>query len=239
MLFVSNQQIQLAVLLDLDAQLIQAIDGSVAGEEVLRTGTEGDDLQALDADDGASDGNELSDLVGDLGSVAHRILGDVALQAAQAQVVRAVQHAAVSVATAVDQVAVAFGSSHEHAGTVKVLGNEGLGGLGAKVAQEHGEGVAASSGNFLNGLEHIFLIFHGGLSFVNFQALLGAGSNHSGPTVLGKLDGEAVTGDSDDAQLHLRDVNHFGFLHFFKNSETFCAGQPMTAPHLYAHFSLS
>ena len=49
---VGNEQIQLGVLLDLDAQLVQTLDGRVAGKEVLRTRAEGDDLQILHTDDG-------------------------------------------------------------------------------------------------------------------------------------------------------------------------------------------
>ena len=113
-LFVADQQVQLAVLFDFDAQLIQALDGGVAGEEVLGTGPEGDDLQVLEAYDDAGDRDELGDLVGQFFSGAYGIFRDIALQMAHAQVVGAVQHAAVSVAAAVDHVSVAFGGSHEH-----------------------------------------------------------------------------------------------------------------------------
>ena len=46
--FVGGQQIQLGVLLNVDAQLEQRRDGRVAGEEVERTRAEGDDLQVLE-----------------------------------------------------------------------------------------------------------------------------------------------------------------------------------------------
>ena len=113
MLLVADQQIQLAVFLDFDAQLIQALDRRVAGEEVLGTGPEGDDLQVLQADDDAGDGEEFGDLVGQFFRGADGVFRDVALQVAHAQVVGAVQHTAVRVAAAVDHVTVAFGSCHE------------------------------------------------------------------------------------------------------------------------------
>ena len=133
-LLVGDQQIQLGVFLNLHAQVVQALDGGVAGEEVLGPGAKGDDLQVLNADDGPGNGHKLRHLVRQLLGGAHGILGDVASQAPQPQVVGAVEHAAVGVAPAVDQVAVALGGSHKHAGAVKVLGDEGLGGFGAKVA---------------------------------------------------------------------------------------------------------
>ncbi len=98
---VGDQQVQLGVLLDLHAQLIQTLDGGVAGEEVLGTRAEGDDLQVLHAQDGPGDGHELGDLVRQFLGSAHGVLGDVGAQVAHAQVVGAVQHAAVGVAAAV------------------------------------------------------------------------------------------------------------------------------------------
>ena len=41
------KKIQLRVLFDLDSQVIQSLDRSVAGQEVLRTGTKADHFQVL------------------------------------------------------------------------------------------------------------------------------------------------------------------------------------------------
>ena len=49
-LLVGDQQVQLGVFLNLHTQLVQAVDGGVAGEEVLGPGAEGDNLQVLNAD---------------------------------------------------------------------------------------------------------------------------------------------------------------------------------------------
>ena len=57
---VGHQQIQLGVLLHFHSQLIQALDGGVAGKEVLGTGAKGDDLQVLYADDGPGDGEAVA-----------------------------------------------------------------------------------------------------------------------------------------------------------------------------------
>ena len=111
-LVVSHQQVQLTVLLNLDAQLVQALDGGVAGQKVLWAGAEGDDLQPFQAQDGPGDGHKLGHLAGNLLGGAHRVFGNIAFQAAHPQVVAAVQHAAVGVAAAVDQVAVALGGRH-------------------------------------------------------------------------------------------------------------------------------
>ena len=87
MLLVSYEQVELRVLLYLYAEFIQALDRSVAGEEVLRTWTEGDNLQALETEDDASHGNELSHHLSHFLCCAYRILGDIALEVAHAEVI--------------------------------------------------------------------------------------------------------------------------------------------------------
>ena len=47
MLVEGFEQIQLGVLLDLNAQIIELLDGCVACQEILRTGAETDELQVV------------------------------------------------------------------------------------------------------------------------------------------------------------------------------------------------
>ena len=72
---VGDEQVELGVLLDLHADLVEALNRGVAGEEVLGTGAEGDDLQIFHADDGPGDGHELPDHIGALLGGAHGVLG--------------------------------------------------------------------------------------------------------------------------------------------------------------------
>ena len=122
MSLVADQQVKLGVLFDLHAELVQALNGRVAGEEILRARSEGDDLQVLQSDDDPGDRDKLGNFVGQLPGGTHRIFRNIALQMAHAQVVGAVQHAAVGVAAAVDHVAVALGGGDEHHRAVKVFG---------------------------------------------------------------------------------------------------------------------
>ena len=124
----------------------------------------------------------------------------------QAQVVRAVEHPAVGVAPAVHQVAVPLGGGGVHHRAVEPLGDQGLGGLGAEVAQKHRQGVAAGGLGLLHGPEHVLLVLHDGLTFGHLQALRPAGLRHRRPPALGQGDDEAVAGHRDDAQLDLRNV---------------------------------
>ena len=198
MLAVGHQQVQLGVLLHFHAQLIQALDGGVAGEEVLGTGTKGDDLQPAHAQNGPGHGYELGHLVRQLLGGAHRILGDVSLQVAHAQIVGAVEHTAVGVAAAVDHVAVALSGRHEHA--------QGLGGLGAEVAQEHGEGVASGGPQIGHRLLHVVLVLHGNRALVEIQALGLAGGGDVLAALGGQCHREAVAAHRHDAQAYLRNV---------------------------------
>ena len=201
---VAHQQVELRVFLHLDAQLVEALDRRVAGEEVLGSGSEGDDFEIFDADDGSGDRNKLRDHLRDLRCGAHGVFGDVALELAHAQVVGAVQHAAVGVASAVDEVAVSLGGGHEHAGAVKVLGDQGLRGLGAEVAEEDHQGVAAGGLHVLDGFQHIQLIFDGDGAGIDAFAELGDG----GAAGFAEGDGEAVAADRDQAELDFRNVVH-------------------------------
>ena len=203
---VGHQEIQLTVLLHLHAQLIEALDGGVAGEEVLGPGAEGDDLQVLHAEDGPGDGDELPDHVRTLPGGAHGVLREVCLQMAHTQVIGAVEDAAVGVAPAVDQVAVALGGGHIHGGAVKLLAQQGLGSLGAEVAQEHHQGVDALGLHVRQGLEGVGLVLHGDGTLIEALAV---GGGDVFPAPGGQGDGEAVPGHGDDAQLDLRNIgNH-------------------------------
>ena len=202
--FVGHQQIQLGVFFDLHAQLVQTLDGGIAGEEVLGTGAKGDDLQIFHTDDGPGDRNELPDHLGALFGSAHGVLRDISLQMAHAQIIGAVQHAAVGVAAAIDQVAVALGSGHIHGGAVKFLAQQGLGGLGAEVAQEHHQGVDTGFLHVRQSRQSVLLVLHGDGALVDPLAV----SSHDVlPPLGGKGDGEAVPGDRDDAKLYFRNVH--------------------------------
>ena len=203
MLLVGHEQVELRVLLHLYAQFIETLDGGVAGEEVLGTRTEGDNLQPPQTDDHAGNGHKLGHHAGHLFGRSHGIFRDIALQFAHAQIIGAVQHAAVGVATTVDHVAVALGSGHKHAGAVEIFGDERLGSLGSEVAKEHHEGVATGLFHLGHGLEHVLLVLHGGGTIEEF-ALIGL---HDVLAALGRQgNGETVTAHGDDAELDLGNV---------------------------------
>ena len=171
--FVGHQQIQLGVFFDLHAQLVQTLDGGIAGEEVLGTGAKGDDLQIFHTDDGPGDRNEFPDHLRAFFGGAHGVLGDVGSQVPHTQIVRAVQHTAVGITTAVDQVAVTLGSSNAHGGTVEFLDQQRLRGFGAEVAQEHHQGVDAVGFHVRQGSQGVLLILHGDGALVDSLAVGG------------------------------------------------------------------
>ena len=207
MLVVGGQQVQLAVLLHGNTQVVQSLDGGVTCQEIVRTGTKRDDLQVLEAQDGGSNGSEVVDALHQLFRGAHGNLGDIDALLTQAQVVAGVQHAAVGVATAIEQVAVTLGSAHIHQGTVKEVGNHGLGGLGAEVAQEDHQGVDAMGHHVVDGVAGLDLGLHGDGALIQALAV---GGLDGGAAALRQGDGEAVAGHGNDAQLQLRNVCNHG-----------------------------
>ena len=125
---------------------------------------------------------------------------------AHAEVVGAVQHTAVRISAAIDHIAVALGCRYEHAGAVKVLGNQRFGCFGAEVAEEYGQRVAACGGDFGHGFLHVVLVLDSGLALVQVSALGGAGGRDGSAALLAQGDGKAVTADGNDAELDLGDV---------------------------------
>ena len=133
MLFIGNQQIQLRVFLNFNAQLIQALDRCIAGEEVLRPRAESDHFQCLYTNNSAGNGQEVVDHISTLGCCAHRVFRNVSLQMTHAQIIRAVQHTTERIATTVDQITVAFSCSNIHGRTIKLLADQSLRSLRTKV----------------------------------------------------------------------------------------------------------
>ena len=208
-LLVAHQQIQLGVFLHLHAQLVQALDGGVAGKKVLGPGAEGDDLEVFHADDGPGNGHEVRDHGGDILRRSHRVLGDIGAQMPHPQVVGAVQHPAVGVAPAIDEVAVPLGGGHVHTGAVEVFGNQCLRRLRAEVAQEHHQGVAVLGFYIGHGLQHIQLVLHRHGALVQPARIR---RFDGGAAALAQGHGEAVPAHGDEAQLYIRDVFHGAFL---------------------------
>ena len=142
-LLIRYEQVKLRVLLNLYAEFIQALDRSVASEEVLWTWTECDDLQALQTEDDTCYWHEVLDHLGNILCCTYRVLRDIAFQVAHAEVVRAVEHTAISVTTTIDHVAITFCCCNKHHRTIEVLCNQSLWGLRTEVAEENNQGVTA------------------------------------------------------------------------------------------------
>ena len=105
------------------------------------------------------------------------------------QIVGAVQHTAVRVPPAVDHVAVALGGSHIHHWALELLTQQGLRGLGAKIAQKHHQGVDAVGAHILQRRQRIFLVLHRHGALVD---VLSIGRHDLAPPPGGQRDGETV-----------------------------------------------
>ena len=84
------KEIQLGVFLDLHAQVVQLLDGRVAGQEVQGARAEADDLQVLKRIDGARDRKEFVDHIRAVFRVANGVLRDIGLHVTKSQVVAGV-----------------------------------------------------------------------------------------------------------------------------------------------------
>ena len=201
------EQIQLGVLLDLNAQVVKLFDGSVTSKEVKRSGTKGNDLQIGKSDDGASDGNELVDHVCALLCSTNGVLRDVSLNIAKLQIVACIQHAAVCIATSVLQISLALlCSCNEDGGTIKVLCKQGLGDFGTEVSKIYAKCVTSGLLYVLKSLNHVDLALNdtnGALINVSSAILIGISLYQRLSSVNGQALGEAVTANSNDTNFYL------------------------------------
>ncbi len=154
-----------------------------------------------------------------LGSGSHRILGDISADLAQAQVVAGIQHAAVRVSSAVGQIVLALlGSRAEHLRAVKMLREQCLRDLRAKVSKIDHKGVASRFPDVLKSLDHMDLALDDAdRTFIDIirAVLRGVRVDQSLPAVDRQRSREAVTADSHDTYLNLWDVcEHVEFLLF-------------------------
>ncbi len=210
---VGDQQVQLGVLLDLHPEVVQRLDRRVAREEVLRARPECDDLQGTQPEDRARDGNEIGDHTGYAVRRSDRVRGYHRFQFAQAEIVGAVQHAAVSVPAAVDQIFSGFlGGRRDHGRSAELLHKQRFRSLRSEISKEDDEGVAPGGFHFRNGFRHIVFALYDGLAFVKGGSFFRAALHDRPSPSLGKRQDEAVAADRNDAQFYLRNVlAHFHY----------------------------
>ena len=137
-------------------------------------------------------------------------------------VVGGVEHAAVGVAPAVDQVLAGFFSGRgEHDRAAEVLGEDRLRPLGPEVAEVHDQGVRAALGELLERLEGVRLVLDDRLDLDDGKLRRPALFRHFAAPLARELDGEAVAADGDQADFDDRHVLHFRPL-LFASGFLFC-----------------
>ena len=213
MLLEGFEQVELRVLFNLHTEVVKGTNGCIAGEEVVWTRTERDDLQVAQSDDGTCDGHEVVNQFGTFSCVADGIFGDVSLRLAEFQGVAGIQHAAVCIATAVDEVFLCLlGCSAEHGGTIEIVGEHGLRNFRSEIAKVHAERVASSFLDVLQCLLHVdFALYDADGTLVDvvgtvFFYIL---SNKSLTAIYGQRLRETVTAHRNDSDFHLWYVIHF------------------------------
>ena len=208
------KQIQLGIFLDLNAQVEELLDGRVAGHEISRTGTEGNDLQAVKADDRSGDGREIRDHIRAFLRRSYRIFRNIGLQISQFQVVACVQHAAVGVSSAAHQVVSGLlRRGNHHGGAVKLLNQQGFGRFRSEVSKVNHDRVAARSLHIREGLPHIDFILDADRALIqSLSILLCIGCDYSFSSGHRQVHGKAVAAHRNDGNFFFRHVVHNFFL---------------------------
>ena len=122
------------------------------------------------------------------------------------KIIRAIQHAAIRIAAAADEVAAALGSRDEHTRTVKVFCNQGLRRLRAEIAKKDDKRIAGSRFDIGNGFEHVSLIFAHDGAFIDAAGLDNICMAHFGQGAR-----ESVAGNGNDTEFYLRNIRKFSY----------------------------
>lgn len=208
-ILVEQQHVQLAVFHDFHAEVVEGLDGTIAGEEVLGPRAESEDLQTEHAQDDARDGFKMSNLRGEFFRQADGHLRDINRQVAQTEIVRGVQHAAKGIpAVAHEGIFALFGGGASHDGAHEFLREDGEGSFGAEIAQINHRGVGPGLVTFHQGLHGMDFVFDNSGAGKDLQANLFTFVNHSLHAFAGKLDGETIAADADDGELYFGGIRH-------------------------------
>ena len=211
-LLIGLEQIQLGLFLNLDVQVVQLLDRSVACQEVGRAGSEGNDLQVGQTVCYACNRKEVMDHVCALFRIAYRIIRDVALCIAKSQVVGSIQNTAVSIAAAVDQIVLGLLSCcAEHLRSIEMLRKKSLGNFRSEVSKIYAQSVAVILLDVLERVHHVDFALDdcdGTLIDVCSIVLLRVSCYQSFSAVLSKRSGEAVTGNGNNTKLDYRNIVH-------------------------------
>ena len=204
------EEVELGVLLDVDAEVEERLDRRVAGEEVLGTRTEAEHLEVLDAVDHARDLDEVLDLRDRPLRIDVRVLGDVDLETAQAAVVAEVQHAAERIAAvAREHRLVLLAERNHHRRHLHLLDEERRGTFRTEVAEEHAAGVDAFLARPRERLDRVVLVLDRNRAVDDARHLRLLELGHDGrQTLLRQRRREAVAADANDTQLDNRLIVH-------------------------------
>ena len=202
------KKIKLRVLLDLNTEVVELLDGCVTSKEVERSGTEGNDLEILKTNDSASDRNEFVDHVCALCCCSYGILGDISLDVSELKVVACIKHTAICIATAVHKVCLAlFCCRNKDRRSIEVLSKKCLGNLGSEVSKVNAKRVTSCLLDVLKSLNHVDLALYdtdGALIDISCAILISVSFNESFSSVNRKTLGETITAYCYNTDFNLR-----------------------------------
>ena len=200
MLFIGFEKIEFGIFLQFHAQIVEAFNWRVAGQEILRSGTERDDLQILEGNKRVGDRLKFADHFSAIFGIAYGIFRNVSFEIPESEIVAGVQHAAIGVAPVVQEFLFAFlRRANQHGRSLKIFHKERFGCLRAEVAKENHERLRLV---FLEIIERRFgvqLVFNNDWTFVDLAVFLFVRFYYLCSSAFRKTFGKAVPGDGHDA----------------------------------------
>ena len=208
---ICDQKIEFGVLLHGNTKVIQRLDRSIAGKEIVWTRAKGEDFQSAKSQQRSGNRKKFANLLSNFLCGTAGIFGNVHSLVAQSQIVAGVEHTAECVAASVVQVAVSFGSAGIHQWTIKHVRNHGFRCFRSEVTEINTQGIDAGGFDIFDSFAGIQFIFHADRTFIES---LTKSSFYCGAAAFGQGTWKAGTGNSDQSHFYLRNICNHLFLSF-------------------------
>ena len=208
----SFEQVKFGVFFDFNAKVVKLLNRSITSKEVEWSRTKADDLEIGKTNKSSSDWKELVKHISTLLSITYRILWDVSFNATEFQVVASVEHTAVSIATAIHKVVLAFFCCcDEHSWAIEMFSKKCFTDFRTKVSKVYAKSVTSCFLDIFKSLNHVnFTFYDTDWAFINaFCSIFFCVSIHQRfSSVNGQRLWEAVTANCNHADFNFWHVKH-------------------------------
>lgn len=216
MLIERLKQIQFTIFFDLHSQIIQLLNRSITGKEILRTRSEGNDFQIFYSDERAGNRNEIMNKLSAIIGISYGIFGNIRFHVAKFQIITRIEHSAIRIASVRRKYGnIFFRSGTEHHGIARLRGvllrEHRFAYFGSEIAEIYTKSVATVIHYVRKSLFHMNFTFHdtyGTLIYIPLAVFLLISLNKRTYTIQGQTFRETIPRHRNDTNFNFRNVLH-------------------------------